>query len=76
MAGSENIWLQPGTRLHMLVYKQGVWQVWTATDNRSGDSSQWHGTFMELHADGKCVQRTQEETYINELTIRPATRRT
>ena len=68
----ENIWMQPGTRVHMLVYKHGVWQVWTATDNRSGDSQQWHGTFMELHPDGKCVQRTQTEAYISEFTVRPA----
>ena len=68
----ENIWMQPGTRCHMLVYKRGVWQVWTATSSRSGDSDKWCGTYMELHPDGKCVQRTREEVYVNDFVVRPA----
>ena len=70
---SQNIWLQPGTRLHMLVYREGVWQVWTATNSRSGDSDLWCGTFMELHPNGKCIQRIRGEVEVREIVIRPAT---
>src|SRR6187551_1383222 len=68
-----NIWLQPGTRVHMLVYKQGAWQVWTATDKRSGDSDLWCGTYMELHPNGMAIQCTRTEAYVNSIIIRPAT---
>ena len=68
----ENIWLQPGTRAHMLVYKGDVWQVWTSTNSRTGDSDLWYGTYMELHPDGKCVQCTREQDRIDYITIRPA----
>jgi hypothetical protein len=74
MADRENIWLQPGTRAHMLVYKSGVWQVWTATTRRDGDSDMWLGTFMELHPNGMCVQRTITAEYVNDMVVRPATR--
>lgn len=65
-----NVWIQPGTRLHMLVYKHGVWQVWVATNDRSGDSDKWLGTFMELHPDGTCVQEYRSETDIRSIVIR------
>ena len=69
----QNIWLQPGTRLHMLVYKDGIWQVWVAANNRSGDSDLWCGTFMELHPNGKCIQRIRGEVEVRDIVIRPAT---
>ena len=70
---ANNIWLQPGTRLHMLVYREGVWQVWIATNSRSGDSDEWLGTYMDLHPNGMCVQHLRSETEISEIVIRPAT---
>lgn len=73
MTNADKVWIHPGTRLHMLVYNLDthVWEVWTATDSRSGDSKHWHGTYMELHSDGKCVQRNRTETIEQELVIRP-----
>jgi len=73
MADRENIWLQPGTRVHMLVYKDGKWQVWTSTNTRSGDSDLWCGTYMELHPNGMCIQCTRTEAYVNNIVVRPAT---
>ncbi len=68
------LWLQPGTRLHMIVRRMqkvhadgnfyecdaASWEIWTATDSRTGDSSQWHGTFLRLHPDGSIVQVTRD----------------
>lgn len=68
-----NIWLQPGTRCHMLVYREGVWQVWTATNSRQGDSDLWCGTYMELHPNGMCIQRIRGEVDVRDIVIRPAT---
>jgi hypothetical protein len=67
-----NIWLQPGTRAHMLVYKPETnsWQVWTSTNTRSGDSSKWLGTYMELFSDGMCLQHYRSETDIHCITVR------
>lgn len=58
------LWLQPGTRLHMVVRRDAepstvdeyLWEIWTATDSRTGDSRQWRGTFLRLHPDGSIVQ--------------------
>lgn len=67
---SDNIWIQPGTRLHMLVYKEGKWQIWVATNSRSGNSDTWLGSFMELHSDGRCLQHYRSETDIHCITVR------
>jgi len=69
----ENIWLQPGTRAHMLVYKSGKWQLWTSTNSRQGDSDLWLGTYMELHPNGKCIQCIRGEVEVRDIVIRPAT---
>jgi hypothetical protein len=68
-----NIWLQPGTRAHMLVYRPltNTWQVWTSTNCRSGNSDSWLGTYMELYADGMCVQHYRSETELREIIVRP-----
>lgn len=56
------LWLQPGTRLHMIVRRKStddqlyIYEIWTATDSRTGDSSLWHGTFVRLYPDGSMVQ--------------------
>lgn len=70
VAHSPNIWLQPGTRAHMLVYKQDHWEVWVATNSRSGDSSTWLGTYMELYPNGKCIQSIRTEVEVREFVIR------
>jgi hypothetical protein len=70
MAHSPNIWLQPGTRAHMLVYKGDHWEVWVATNSRSGDSSTWLGTYMELYPNGKCIQSIRTEAEVREFVIR------
>jgi hypothetical protein len=69
-----NIWLQPGTRAHMLVYQPitGSWRVWTSTNSRSGSDREWCGTYMEMHPDGRCIQVTRTETDYHEITVRPA----
>jgi len=69
-----NVWLQPGTRAHMLVYRPitNTWQLWTATNKRSGNSDTWFGTYMELYADGTCIQHYRSETEVREITVRPA----
>lgn len=69
---ANNIWLQPGTRAHMLVYRGDHWEVWTATNSRSGGSAAWLGTYMKLYADGKCIQCIRTETEWREFIIRPA----
>lgn len=68
----QNIWLQPGTRAHMLVYKGDHWQVWTATNSRSGRSEGWLGTYMKLYPDGKCVQCIETGVEWREFIIRDA----
>ena len=70
MSSRNNVWIQPGTRLHMLVYKEGKWQVWVATNSRSGDSDNWLGTYMELSVDGTCEQHYRSETSIRSITVR------
>jgi hypothetical protein len=65
------LWLQPGTRLHMVVRRLNRtyalynvdacedafdYEIWTATDSRTGDSSQWHGTFLLVRCDGVIMQ--------------------
>ena len=70
MAHSPNIWLQPGTRAHMLVYKETHWEVWVATNCRSGDSSTWFGTYMELYPNGKCIQSIRTEVEVRDIVIR------
>lgn len=70
-SSEKHLWLQPGTRLHMVVQRQDEMQsdgwgnfdgwthffeVWTSTDKRTGDSSTWHGTFLRLHPDGRIEQ--------------------
>lgn len=74
MNNNDNVWIQLGTRLHMLVYraKTATWEVWTATNSRSGDSAKWLGTYMELHADGKCEQHYRSEVDIRCITVRPS----
>jgi hypothetical protein len=72
--GDNNVWLQPGTRAHMLVYRpmSHSWQVWTATDKRSGNSDTWLGTFMEVFPTGQCTQHVRTETEVRDMEIRPA----
>jgi hypothetical protein len=72
MSAKNNIWLQPGTRAHMLVYRPhtNTWQVWTSTNSRSGDSDTWLGTYMELYADGSCIQHYRSEADIHCITVR------
>jgi hypothetical protein len=67
---SQNIWLTLGTRAHMLVYKSTHWELWTATNSRSGDSSKWLGTYMCLYPDGTCIQYIRTEVEYKELRIR------
>ena len=69
-----NIWIQPGTRLHMLVYRpyRETWQVWTATDSRQGSSMQWKGTYMELFTNGKCMQHLRTEAEESVICVREA----
>jgi len=75
MSESNNIWVQLGTRLHMLVYnvQHKQWEVWTSTNNRSGDSSKWLGTYLLLHADGKCEQHHRSETEVTSFVVREGT---
>ena len=70
---SDKVWLQPGTRAMMLIYRTDTrtWQVWTATNSRNGDSRAWLGTYMELHEDGKCVQHNRTATSEEEIVVRP-----
>ena len=70
----DNVWLQPGTRAHMLVYRPITrsWQVWTATNKRSGNSDTWLGTYMEMHPTGQCTQHIRTETEVRDMEIRPA----
>lgn len=70
-----NVWLQPGTRAHMLVYRPDTrsWQLWTATNSRTGSSRNWNGTFMEMYPDGRCIQVDVSQTDLREITIRPST---
>jgi len=72
MSDNNNVWIQPGTRLHMLVYRPHTrtWEVWVATDSRQGDSAKWLGTYMELHADGRCDQHYRSEVDIRCITVR------
>lgn len=74
MSNNDNIWIQPGTRLHMLVYRPqtATWEVWTSTNSRQGDSAKWLGTYMELHVDGKCEQHYRSEVDIRCITVRPS----
>ena len=67
-----NVWLQPGTRAHMLVYRPhtNTWQVWFATNNRSNDSDTWLGTYMEVYPCGRCEQHYRSETDIRCITVR------
>jgi len=67
-----NVWLQPGTRAHMLVYRPKLysWQVWTATNTRSGWSDTWLGSYMELTPNGECVQHYRSASEITQLVIR------
>jgi hypothetical protein len=71
---ADRVWLHPGTRAQMLVYRTETktWQVWTATNSRRGDSRLWLGTYMELHADGKCVQHNRTATDETEIVVRPS----
>lgn len=66
-----HLWLQPGTRLHMVVEQRSsdefasyagasTWEVWTSTDSRTGDSKNWHGTFLRLYPDGTIDQVTRD----------------
>jgi len=75
MSESNNIWMQLGTRCHMLVHnpQTNVWEVWTSTNSRSGDSSKWLGTYLELHSDGRCIQHIRSETEVSAIVIRGAT---
>ena len=66
----DNIWLQPGTRLHMIIDRVSHWEVWTATNKRTGDSSTWLGTWLELYPDGACIQGIRTETYGKTMEIR------
>lgn len=50
------LWLQPGTRLHMIVRRPDCDEIWTSTNSRTGDSKHWFGTFLRLHPDGSIVQ--------------------
>ena len=70
-----NVWLQPGTRAHMLVYRPDThsWRVWTSTNSRQGSDRNWHGTYMEMYSDGRCVQVDVSECDLREITIRPST---
>lgn len=58
----KHLWMQPGTRLHMIVHDgadnwpHSTWDIWTATDKRTGDSSTWQGTFLRLHNEGRIEQ--------------------
>jgi len=67
-----NVWIQPGTRLHMLTYQPHTrsWQVWIATNSRSGNSDQWLGTYLEVFADGRCEQQYRSEVDIRCITVR------
>jgi len=74
MSSKYNVWLQPGTRAHMLVYRPDThsWQLWTATNTRQGDSSTWYGTYMEVYADGRCEQHYRSQTEVREIVVRPS----
>ena len=69
-----NVWLQPGTRAHMLVYRPDTrsWQLWTATDKRSGNSDTWYGTYLEVFDDGRCIQHNRHPSDVREIEIRPS----
>lgn len=69
-----NVWLQPGTRAHMVVYRPEArsWQVWVATNSRSGDSANWLGTYLECYPDGCVIQVTKTETDVRAITVRDA----
>lgn len=68
-----SIWVQLGTRLHMVVYRptRHVWQIWTSTNRRQGDSSTWLGTYIELYRCGKATQHTRRDTDESMIVIRP-----
>lgn len=68
-----NIWLQLGTRAHMLVYRPltNSWQIWTATNTRTGNSDLWLGTYMEVFPNGQCIQHIRTASEVRELEIRP-----
>jgi len=70
---SDRVWLQPGTRAQMLIYRteSKTWQVWTATSSRTGDSRLWLGTYMELYPDGACMQINRTATEETAIMIRP-----
>lgn len=69
---SEAVWIGLGTRLSMLVYKprRNVWQIWTATNSRMGDSDLWLGTYLEVYNCGMCTQHYRSETEQRQLIIR------
>ena len=69
-----NVWLQPGTRAHMLVYQPNTksWQLWVATDSRSGNSDNWLGTYLECYPDGCVVQVYKSETDLRTIIVRDA----
>lgn len=67
---ARNIWLQPGTRVHMVVDRVSHWEVWTATDKRTGDSAAWLGTYFELYWTGEVIQCIRTNTDMRRFVIR------
>jgi hypothetical protein len=70
---TDRVWLQPGTRAQMLIYRteSKTWQVWTATNSRTGDSRLWLGTYMELFPDGTCIQHNRTAVEETAIVVRP-----
>jgi hypothetical protein len=56
-----HIWLQPGTRLHMLVVRSDHVEVWTATNSRIGDSANWFGSYIAVYHNGDVISVTRNE---------------
>jgi hypothetical protein len=61
-----HIWLQPGTRLHMIVCREDHYEIWTATSSRIGDSSTWTGTYIQLYNDGCMYNVTRTEAGVED----------
>lgn len=87
MLSSRRLGVPMGTRLEMITHhpQERVWKVWVAIKSKQVPPEQYLGTYLELHQDGRVIQRTIRpdeeeemevmESYDNPIPNLPQTKR-
>lgn len=65
-----HIWLQPGTRLHMVVVRSDHVELWTSTNTRIGDSASWLGSYIAVYCNGDVISHQRGATHEDQFVIR------